>query len=143
MSKLSEKIKAADDTSAEPYEIPEWDVILSIRSMTARSRASFVADMATEDGEVGGLNSPEKIEALWWNVISQTCFDPSTEEPAFEAGDELWLFNKNARIVNDLANRCMEASGLTEEASSNAGKDFSALQTAEEEVTLNEDSISD
>jgi len=37
----------------------------------------------------------------------------------------------------------MEASGLTEEASSNAGKDFSALQTAEEEVTLNEDSISD
>mgnify|MGYP001808311995 CR=1 FL=1 len=143
MSKLSEKIKAADDTSAEPYDIPEWGVILSIRSMTARSRATFVADMATEDGDMGGINSSEKIEALWWNVISQTCFDPETGDPAFEAGDELWLFNKNARIVNDLANRCMEASGLTEEASTNAGKDFSALQIAEEEEALNEDSTSD
>ncbi len=143
MSKLSEKIKAADDTSAEPYEIPEWGVVLSIRSMTARSRANFVADMATEDGEMGGINSPEKIQALWWNVISETCYDPETNDKAFEEGDELWLFNKNARIVNDLANRCMEASGLTEEAASNAGKDFSALQIAEEEEVLNDDSISD
>ena len=43
MSKLSEKIQAADDSSTEEYEIPEWDVTVEIRSITARARARFVA----------------------------------------------------------------------------------------------------
>ena len=127
---IREAIKAADDGSATAYEIPEWDGTVEIRSMTARSRAQFVAEMASEDGTIGGLTDPGRIEGMWWHVISQTCFDPASGELAFEDGDDEWLFDKNARVVNDLANECMSASGLTEEASGDAGKGSSGSLTA-------------
>ena len=99
--------------------------------------------MASEDGTVGGVNDPDRIVGMWWHVIGQTCFDPDTGELAFADGDDEWLFEKNARVVNDLANACMAASGLTEEAAGEAGKDFSASLTAEDDSTLNDASTSD
>ena len=143
MSKLSEKIRAVNDVSAQPYHIPEWDVTLEIRSMTARSRASFVAQMSSEDGTIAGVKDPSRIEGMWWHVIGQTCFDPDSGERAFEDGDQEWLFEKNARVVNDLANACMAASGLTEEAVGDAGKDFSASLIDEADDTPSDDSTSD
>ena len=89
---------------------------------------------ATVDGYIIGM---------WWHVIGQTCFDPDTGERAFDDGDDEWLFDKNARVVNDLANACMAASGLTEEAAGEAGKDSSDSPTDEDDETLNDDSISD
>ena len=143
MSSIREAIQAADDGTAELHEIPEWDVVVEIRSMTARSRAQFVAEMASEDGTVGNVNDPDRIIGMWWHVIGQTCFDPDSGERAFEDGDHEWLFEKNARVVNDLANACMAASGLTEEAAGEAGKDFSASLIDEADETLNDDSTSD
>lgn len=142
MSKLSEKIQAADDSSTEEYEIPEWDVTVEIRSITARARARFVAEIANPDGTTN-VNDPHRIEGMWWHVISQTCYDPESGELVFEEGDQEWLFERNARIVNDLANACMAASGLSEAAVDEAGKDFSASPTAEDDSTLNDASTSD
>ena len=139
---IREQIKSAEDSSSELYEIPEWGVTLQIRSMTARSRALFVAEMASEDGTVGGVNDPARIEGMWWNVISQTCYDPTTGDKAFEDGDQDWLFEKNARIVNDLANECMAASGLSEDSIDDAGKDSSASPISEVEEAQSEDSTS-
>lgn len=142
MSKIRDKIRAADDGTAEAYEIPEWDVTVEIRSMTARARAHFVAEVAGADGEIA-TNDPERIEGMWWHVISQSCYDPADNDLVFEDGDADWLFGeKNARIVNDLANRCMEASGLTEEASGDAGKDSSGSLTGEADETLSDASTS-
>ena len=143
MSSIREAIQAADDGSADLYEVPEWDVVVEIRSMTARSRAHFVAEMASEDGTVGGVNDPDRIVGMWWHVIGQTCYDPDTGERAFDDGDDSWLFEKNARVVNDLANACMAASGLTEEAAGEAGKGSSASLTSVDDETLSDDSISD
>ena len=143
MSSIREAIQAADDGTAELHEIPEWDVVVEIRSMTARSRAQFVAEMASEDGTVGNVNDPDRIIGMWWHVISQTCFDPDLGERAFEDDDQQWLFDKNARVVNDLANACMAASGLTEDAAGEAGKDFSASLTDEADETLSAASTSD
>ncbi len=142
MSKLSEKIQAADDSSIEEYEIPEWDVTVEIRSITARARARFVAEIANPDGTTN-VNDPQRIEGMWWHVISQTCYDPESGELVFEEGDQEWLFERNARIVNDLANACMAASGLSEAAVDEAGKDFSASPTAEDDSTLSDASTSD
>ena len=142
MSSIREAIQAADDGSADLYEVPEWGVVVEIRSMTARSRAHFVAEMASEDGTVGGVNDPDRIVGMWWHVIGQTCFDPDTGERAFDDGDDSWLFEKNARVVNDLANACMAASGLTEEAVGDAGKDSSASLTGEADEALNDASTS-
>ena len=143
MSSIREAIQAADDGTAELHEIPEWGVVVEIRSMTARSRAQFVAEMASEDGTVGNVNDPDRIIGMWWHVISQTCFDPDLGERAFEDDDQQWLFDKNARVVNDLANACMAASGLTEDAAGEAGKDFSASLIDEADETLSDDSTSD
>ena len=143
MSSIREAIQAAEDGSADLYEVPEWGVIVEIRSMTARSRAHFVAEMASEDGTVGGVNDPDRIVGMWWHVIGQTCYDPDTGERAFDDGDDSWLFEKNARVVNDLANACMAASGLTEEAAGEAGKDSSASLTSVDDETLSDDSTSD
>ena len=105
--------------------------------------AIFVAEMASEDGTVAGVNDASRIEGMWWNVISQSCYDPKTGELAFEEGDQEWLFDKNARVVNDLANECMASSGLTEEAQREAGKDSLASLISEADETLSEDSTSD
>ena len=142
MSSIREAIQAADDGTAELHEIPEWDVVVEIRSMTARSRAQFVAEMASEDGTVGGVNDPDRIIGMWWHVIGQTCFDPDSGERAFSEGDDSWLFEKNARVVNDLANACMAASGLTEEAAGDAGKDSSGSPTDEADETPSDASTS-
>jgi len=143
VSSIREAIQAVEDGSAEEYEVPEWDVVVEIRSMTARSRAHFVAEMASEDGTVGGVNDPDRIVGMWWHVISQTCFDPDTGERAFDDGDDAWLFEKNARVVNDLANACMEASGLTEEAAGDAGKGSLVSLIDEDGEIPSDDSTSD
>lgn len=143
MSSIREAIQAAEDGSADLYEVAEWGVTVEIRSMTARSRAHFVAEMASEDGTVGGVNDPDRIIGMWWHVIGQTCFDPDSGERAFDEGDDSWLFDKNARVVNDLANACMAASGLTEEAAGEAGKDFSASLTSGDDETLSDAFTSD
>ena len=143
MSSIREAIQAADDGSADLYEVPEWGVTVEIRSMTARSRAHFVAEMASEDGTVGGVNDPDRIVGMWWHVIGQTRYDPDTGERAFDDVDDSWLFEKNARVVNDLANACMAASGLTEEAAGEAGKGSSASLTSVDDETLSDDSTSD
>ena len=143
MSSIREQIQAADDGTAELHEVPEWGVVVEIRSMTARSRARFVADMASEDGTVGGVNDPDRIIGMWWHVISQTCYDPDSGERAFEDDDQQWLFDKNARVVNDLANACMEASGLSDEAVDEAGKDSSGSPTSADDEALSDASTSD
>ena len=131
VSSIREQVRGVEDGSADLYEVAEWGVTVEIRSMTARSRAHFVADMASEDGTVAGVNDPDRIIGMWWHVISQTCYDPDSGERAFEDDDQQWLFDKNARVVNDLANACMAASGLTEDAAGEAGKDSSASLTDE------------
>ena len=143
MSSIREQVRGVEDGSADLYEVAEWGVTVEIRSMTARSRAHFVADMASEDGTVAGVNDPDRIIGMWWHVIGQTCYDPDTGERAFDDGDDEWLFDKNARVVNDLANACMAASGLTEEAAGEAGTDFSGSPTAEDDETLSDAFTSD
>ncbi len=142
MSKLSEKIRVVEDSSTEEYEIPEWDVTVEIRSITARSRARFVAEIANPDGTTN-VNDPDRIEGMWWHVISQSCYDPETGELVFEEGDQEWLFERNARIINDLASVCMAASGLSETAVDEAGKGSLASPTAEDDETLSDASTSD
>ena len=53
MSRLADQIRAAHDVSAELYDIPEWDVTVELRSMSARQRAAFASNVDfTADGGV-------------------------------------------------------------------------------------------
>ena len=142
MSRLAEQIRAAHDVSAELYEIPEWDVTLELRSMSARQRAAFASNVDfTADGTVE-LDG-NRVELMWGTVIQACCFDPDNGEPVFEAEDIEWMMEeKNANVVDSLANACLAVSGMGADSDGDAGKDSSDSQTAEDELPLSAASTS-
>ena len=142
MSRLAEQIRAAHDVSSELYEIPEWDVTIELRSMSARQRAAFASSVDfTADGnvEVNG----NRVELMWGTVIQACCFDPDDGEHVFTEDDIEWLMaEKNANTVDALANACLAVSGMGADSDGDAGKDSSDSQTPEDEPPLSDASTS-
>tara|TARA_A100001037_G_scaffold203167_1_gene181658 strand:- start:5422 stop:5853 length:432 start_codon:yes stop_codon:yes gene_type:complete len=142
VSRLAEQIRAAHDVSSELYEIPEWDVTIELRSMSARQRAAFASSVDfTADGnvEVNG----NRVELMWGTVIQACCFDPDDGEHVFTEDDIEWLMaEKNANTVDALANACLAVSGMGADSDGDAGKDFSDSQTPEDELPLSDASTS-
>ncbi len=133
---LRESIKAADDGTAELYDVPEWGVKIEVRSLTARARSILHSEWLSDSGDQRAIHDG------WWQIVSKTCFDPDTGEQIFEDGDEDMLLSKNAQVVNDLADFCMAQSGMLPEAVDEAGKDSSDSSTPEDDPLLSDDSIS-
>ena len=133
MSGLANKIRAAQDVAVELYEVPEWDVVVELRSMSARQRAAFASNVdVASDGTVdmGG----NRVELMWGTVIEACCFDPESAEPVFTAEDIEWLMaEKNASVVDSLANACLAISVMGADSESDAGKDSSGSPTPEDE----------
>ena len=132
MSGLANKIRAAQDVAVELYEVPEWDVVVELRSMSARQRAAFASNIEISgDGNVN-LDG-NRVETLWGTVIEACCFDPDSAEKVFTADDIEWLMaEKNASVVDSLANACLAISGMGADSESDAGKDSSDSATAED-----------
>ena len=142
MSRLADQIRAAHDVSAELYEIPEWDVTLELRSMSARQRAAFASNVDfTTDGNV--QLDGNRVELMWGTVIQACCFDPDNGEPVFTEEDIEWMMEeKNANVVDSLANACLAVSGMGADSDGDAGKDSSDSQIAEDELPLSDASTS-
>ena len=49
MSRLADKIRNSEDLHSDLYEVPEWDVTIMVKSMSARQRANY-ASIISEDG---------------------------------------------------------------------------------------------
>mgnify|MGYP001329374407 FL=1 len=142
MSRLAEQIRAAHDVSAELYEIPEWNVTVELRSMSARQRAAFASSVdITADGNVEMTGN--RVELMWGTVIQACCFDPDNGEHVFTEDDIEWLMaEKNANVVDSLANACLAVSGMGADSDGDAGKDSSDSQIPEDELPLNDASTS-
>ena len=133
MSSLANKIRAAQDVAVELYEVPEWDVVVELRSMSARQRAAFASNIEISDNGSVKLDV-NRVEMLWGTVIEACCFDPDSAEKVFTADDIDWLMEeKNASVVDSLANACLAISGMGADSESDAGKDSSGSPTPEEE----------
>ena len=132
MSSLANKIRAAQDVAVELYEVPEWDVVVELRSMSARQRAAFASNIEISDNGSVKLDV-NRVEMLWGTVIEACCFDPDSAEKVFTADDIDWLMEeKNASVVDSLANACLAISGMGADSESDAGKDSSDSVTAED-----------
>ena len=143
MSRIADQIRKAPDLHTEAYEVVEWGVKLELRSMSARQRAAFATEMQVNDDGSPGINLG-RIEHLWSHVIQGACFDPDTGEAVFTDDDLEWLMTeKNAAVVEALATRCLEVSGMTAEAVDEAGKDSSGSPTPEVDEPLSDASTSD
>ena len=142
MSRLADQIRAAHDVSAELYDIPEWGVTVELRSMSARQRAAFASSVDfTADGDVQLTGN--RVELMWGAVIQACCFDPENGEVVFEVEDIDWMMEeKNANVVDSLANACLSVSGMGADSDGDAGKDSSDSEIAEDELPLSDASTS-
>jgi len=133
VSGLANKIRAAQDVAVELYEVPEWDVVVELRSMSARQRAAFASNIEISDNGSVKLDV-NRVEMLWGTVIEACCFDPESAEKVFTADDIDWLMEeKNASVVDSLANACLAISGMGADSESDAGKDSSGSPTPEDD----------
>jgi hypothetical protein len=134
VSNLKDKIKAAEDQASEMVPVPEWDVTIEIRSMTAGERAKFM-------GRFVGGNGNLDFESMYPACLIATAFDPDTGELLFDDTDVVWLKEKNGAILERLAQKAMEMSGLDEKAVDRAGKDSSSTSTAGTSSSSPSDSV--
>lgn len=117
---LRERILAADDLDSEVVDIPEWDnVKLELRVMTGTERAHMVERSKHANPDEKGLD-PHKF---YPNVLIASCFDPETGARVFTDSDVKALSDKSAAVLERLATRCMELSGLSDAAVKRLGKD--------------------
>lgn len=116
---LRDKIKSTPDASAEVIEVPEWDVKIEVRSMTARTRARMLRECV--DPDEGTMD----FEKLYPALLVACCYDPDTAEAVFSDADLEWINDKASGPVERLAQSGMRLSGLSREAV-DAGKGVSS-----------------
>src|SRR5882724_2995348 len=107
---MREKIKSTPDSSAEVIPVPEWDVKIEVRSMTARTRARMLRECV--DPDEGTMD----FEKLYPALLVACSYDPETGEAVFVEADVEWLNDKASGPVERLAQAGMRLSGLSREA---------------------------
>lgn len=113
---LRDQIMKAKDISGELMEIKEWGVKVEIRTMTARQRATVLENAV--DSETGKTS----ISSMYPEIALACVFDPETNEPVFKPEDKDALLEKSGAVLEKIASKAMQLSGLTEEASASLGK---------------------
>lgn len=123
---IAEKIKAARDSRSESFTIPEWDVTVEIRSMSARQRANMNNVIET-DG-----TAADKQELMWGYLLCSCVFDPQSGDPVFTEDDMDWvLTDKSFAVVDRLTAKCLDVSRVDRGAVDEAGKSSSGSPTDE------------
>ncbi len=123
---IREKIRKAQDRTSQIVEVSEWGVIVEVRSMTGSQRSAIVTALTSDEDN--------KMEALWGGMLVSCVYDPETGDPVFKEDDAEWLLNeKSSTVLDRLSNVCLQVAGIVEGAVDDAGKDFSASQTVEDE----------
>lgn len=114
---IKNKIRAAQDTRSQIEPVPEWDVTVELRSITAKERGKMMAASVNEDG--GTVN----FGALYPLMLIAGAFDPESGEQLFTQDDVEWLGEKNGEVVERLAKIIMGESKMDEKAVETEGKD--------------------
>lgn len=119
MGNLKDKIKAVQDIQKHVINLsdkwPEWDIVIELRTMKAIDRAKLLKTCVDPKGNV----ISEKFQA---GLIAASYFDPDTGEKVFTEDDYEMIMDKSAAVIEYLASRAMEVSGLNREALTAAEK---------------------
>lgn len=108
MSSLRETIKSVNDHKSERVEVPEWGVTIFLRSLTGRQRDQFEQDAAKG-----------KVDNARARVVVGAAYDEHGQ-PVFVPGDADWLAEKNAQVLDRLAEKVLAMSGITAPAAKSA-----------------------
>lgn len=113
---LAQRIFEADDITSTMLPVPEWGVVLELRSPTGSERADLQKgfidmDASQESGEV----VMRDLKQMWPAIVIACCYDPDTGERAFEPSPATMeaLNRKNGAVLERVAHACMPIVGLT------------------------------
>lgn len=103
------EILAIDDVQTEDVEVPEWNAIVRIRSLTGRERDKLEAEMVEERGGERSINfvnfRAKLIAATAIDDKGELLFTPQQVKP---------LGEKNAQALTRLFNVASRLSGYSE-----------------------------
>jgi hypothetical protein len=123
MGELRDRIKAKDDITSEPLDVPEWGVKLEVRSMTGNERAVIMERYMDEEGNL-------RVGDLYPAVLIAACFDPDTGEKVFDNDDAGWLNEKNSAALERVGKVALRLAGIDAEAKDQMGKGSSTTGSA-------------
>lgn len=131
---LKQKILAAVDLKSEIVPIPEWDVTIEVRGMSGRSRAKFI-EVAYQAGLVKEGQQPDAamgaaMLAIFPEFVIDGVYDPATGKRVFEKSDLDELQGKNGEVIERIALKVIELSGLNDQGLDKQGKPISAVDSA-------------
>jgi len=113
---LRDRILEADDIGKELLEVPQWELTLEMRTMSAIQRSRMLQRCTNDDGTVD-------LDHLYPMLCIATVFDPETGGQVFSEEDISVLQEKSAAALEFVATRAMEMSGMTAKAVDEEGKD--------------------
>lgn len=125
---LRDKILAAQDIPSEKVNIPEWDVELLVKGMSAGDRITLMQN--AYDQETQQVN----MAAVYPDIVVACTFDPESDEPIFTDSDKSALMGKSSAAIETIAAVGLRLSGIGNEQADALGKDSS--------LSLKEDSSS-
>lgn len=117
---LRDKIFAAKDIPSENLHVPEWEVDLVIKGMTAGERVTLMQnayDVKTEQ---------VNMSKVYPDVVVSCSYDPETDEPVFTNADKEALMNKSSAAIEKIADVGLRLSGIGKDQQDAAGKDSSS-----------------
>ena len=113
---LKDRILAADDTTTELVEVPQWSVTVQVRSMSGAARALLLQSAVDDGGKVD-------LSKVYPDIIIGCTFDPESGEQVFSPADRDQLMQKSGAALDVVANAAMRLSGFMEGSVDKAGKD--------------------
>lgn len=101
---IRDNIINAVDLPTEIIDVPEWDVKIECRGLTAGDGVRFL-NRISRNGEVDRENFAAEL-------LIVSCYDPDTGKRVFEDADRDMLKQKSATAVNRVSAVCSRLSGF-------------------------------
>lgn len=118
---LRDKILAASDIPSESVKIPEWDVTILVKGMSAGERISLMQEAFDQ------TTQQVNMAKVYPDVVVACCCDPDTGKHVFSAEDKDAILSKSSAAVEKIAEVGLRLSGIGKEADDEAGKDSSPI----------------
>ena len=101
-----DQIEKADDTQTAVVDVSEWGGQVKVKSLTGRARSNIEAKVQREV-------SPGEIRI---DVVMGGVCDESGNLLFTDKGDRKWLQEKNASVLDRIAEQILRISGMSEDA---------------------------
>lgn len=113
---LRDKILQSDDIETDIVTVKEWgNVKIKVASLNVKERGK-VREAARTSVNPDGTLAVFDADELEVAAVVAGAKDPKTNQPIFKKEDAVLLLKKNAGVVDQVATRILELSGMTPEA---------------------------